>query len=81
MASIRRVTAEWRETDVNLSHHIRYSCHLLLISITGAAAQAASTVAATWWKARFQALWLPSLKYADGSLGFVQLDISLDDTK
>ena len=30
-----------------------------------------------WWKTRFQALWLPTLLYADGSLGFVQIDVSL----
>ena len=32
-----------------------------------------------WWKRRFQALWLPTLVYADGSLGFVQIDVSLTE--
>lgn len=30
-----------------------------------------------WWRRQFQALWLPSLVYADGSMGFVQLDVSM----
>eukprot|EP00798_Chlamydomonas_sp_ICE-L_P020391 gene20391-27161_t len=35
----------------------------------------------TWWQERFQALWLPNLVYADGSLGFVQIDVSLKENK
>jgi len=34
-----------------------------------------------WWMTRFQALWLPNLKYADDSMGFIQLDVSLNEAK
>jgi hypothetical protein len=31
-----------------------------------------------WWQERYQALYMPSIKYADGSVGFVQMDVSLN---
>ena len=30
-----------------------------------------------WWRARFEALYLPTLDYGDGAVGFVQADVSL----
>lgn len=30
-----------------------------------------------WWAARFEALYLPTLGYPDGSVGFLQVDVSL----
>ncbi len=44
-----------------------------------AGAGAAASGQAPWWKRQFQALWLPNLRYADGSKGFVQLDVSLTE--
>lgn len=40
---------------------------------------AASGQLPPWWKQQFQALWLPNLRYSDGSKGFVQLDVSLTE--
>ncbi|WIA20168.1 hypothetical protein OEZ85_006016 [Tetradesmus obliquus] len=31
-----------------------------------------------WWQERYQALYMPSIKYPDGSVGFVQMDVSLN---
>ena len=53
---------------------------LMLMHADSAASTSAASVAATWWRSRFQALWMPSLRYADESMGFVQLDISLNDS-
>lgn len=33
---------------------------------------------APWWKDRFPALFLPNIRYGDGSVGFLQLDVSLN---
>lgn len=52
----------------------------MLVHADSAASTSATSVAATWWRSRFQALWMPSLRYADESMGFVQLDISLNDS-
>ncbi|KAF6261133.1 hypothetical protein COO60DRAFT_810691 [Scenedesmus sp. NREL 46B-D3] len=30
-----------------------------------------------WWQERYQALYMPSIQYPDGSVGFVQMDVSL----
>jgi hypothetical protein len=43
------------------------------------AAGSAASGQVPWWKRQFQALWLPNLRYADGSKGFVQLDVSLTE--
>ncbi|KXZ43607.1 hypothetical protein GPECTOR_85g337 [Gonium pectorale] len=34
-----------------------------------------------WWQSRFQALYLPTIGYPDGAVGFMQVNVSLNDAR
>jgi hypothetical protein len=47
-------------------------------SIPGSSSSGSSSSNEQWWQERYQALYMPSIKYPDGSVGFVQMDVSLN---
>ncbi|GAX74857.1 hypothetical protein CEUSTIGMA_g2303.t1 [Chlamydomonas eustigma] len=77
----RRISKRERtpeERHATVKEAMRFAAAGMGGGVQGAGSEGTRSASTPWWRQRYQALWLPNLRYSDESMGFVQLDVSLN---